>query len=423
MKKQILFLAIFTLAVFLAGTNKVAAQVKPYIVVPTAAPACIPPEALAGCTADQLHPVQGANYIYTVNTTAATDVVRWFVVDNTAMETAGDSLISALTGILPAANGAIDDGTGNDPYLLSVVNGTYDGTGAAAAGSTSSIELQWKYFDGITNEVLLVAYVETSPGCTNNIAVFRIIPTPAFTIDIASVDAAGLNPAGPGDTPNEECVSPIESAVYNGENVTPGTATTLTVDYGENWVYFVVNGANYIDSWMPEFQIDYDDTAPDAVEASWAYLNDSDDPTATNWNTLTGSLGGTWTSAVPVIAGASAASAGTVGAGVVPVSGGECIVVRVRMDWGTDVEHDQNVGVLNFAANGVAYDGVGTVLTDFYDDRTNFEDLNNTPGAAVADACKPDGFVNDVVDYNITPRPQVEEGAPTQEIKSGQGVN
>ena len=61
----------------------------------------------------------------------------------------------------------------------------------------SSISIAWKYFDGVTDQVILVAYVEGSDGCTNNMAVFRIIPTPAFTIDIASVLADGSNPAGP----------------------------------------------------------------------------------------------------------------------------------------------------------------------------------------------------------------------------------
>lgn len=406
-----------TLAFIFAGTTTVMGQTKPYVVVPTTAPACITPQTLAGCTTDELHPTQGVTYDYIVETTTATDVVRWFVVDNTAMELAGDSLISSLTGILAAANGAIDDGSGSDPYLLSVISGTYNGAGATATAGTpptSTIQLQWKYFDGVSNEVLLVAYV-TSPGCADNIAVFRIIPTPAFTLDIASVDAAGANAAGPTDTPNEECVSPIESAVYNGGATTPDG--TLTVDYGENWAFFVINGANYIDSWMPQFQIGYD-AGINVAEASWAYLADSDDPTATNWHDLTGTLGGTWTSADPVIAGASASSAGTVGAGVVPAAAGECIVLRVRLDWGTDVEHDQANGTLTVAVDGVAYDGddsAGTGGGSFFNDRT-FADLHHAD-------CTDDNFDNDVVDYIITPRPQVEEGSPVQETKTGQGTN
>ena len=62
----------------------------------------------------------------------------------------------------------------------------------------------------------------------------------------------------------------------------------------------------------------------------------------------------------------------------------------------------------------IAYDG-----TDFTD-RTNFEDLMNTSGG-IGTACTPDSFDNDVVDYYITPRPQVEEGSPQHEVKTGEG--
>ncbi len=428
MKKQILFLTFF-IAAILAGMNSYG-QVLPYIIEPTAAPTCIPPSALLGCTADQLHPVQAADYTYTVTTTAATDVVRWFVVDNTAMELAGDALIDATLGILAAGNGAIDDASGNDPYILSHVTAatvTYDGAGAAAS-TNASITLQWKYFDGVNNEILLVAYVETAPDCTNNIAVMRIIPQPAFTIDVVSVLEDGSNPAGPTDTPNEECVSPIESASYTSAVATTPDQTNevLTVDYGENWVFFVVNGANYFDSWTPEIQLTYVDgsggsgATPTTYEASWAYIGDATSDTPANWHAFAGGdlAGGSWTSAAPVIAGGSAATDGTttnVGDGNVPDAAGECIVVRVRLDWGTDIEHDQDPATLTFAANGIAYDG-----TDFTN-RAQFEDLKNN--GIVGTDCLADGFDNDVVNYFITPRPQVEEGVPQHELKTGQGVN
>nr|WP_319270999.1 hypothetical protein [uncultured Draconibacterium sp.] len=410
MKKQILFLTLFVAAI-LVGNN---AFGQTYTMEPTTAPTCINATTLAGCTADELHPVQGADYTYTVDVTAATDVVRWFVVDNTAMELAGDELIGA-SGILPIANGAIDDGSGTDPYILNVVTGTYN-SGVAAAGATSSITLNWKYFDGVSNEILLVAYVETDPTCTDNIAVMRIIPTPAFTIDVASINEAGANPAGPTDTPNEECVSPIESASYtSATNTTPDqTNEVLTVDYGENWVFFVVNGANYIDSWAPTFRITYD-AGYEAIEAEWTYLSEFTAGGTNTWTTIN-SIDGSTQETTPIIAGGSSNSAG---AGVVPTDGGECIIVRVRVDYGTDNEHDQADGTLNFAVDGTAYDGDNTAGT-FYDD-TAFDDLMNN--GATGTACTPDGFDNDNVDYLITPRPQVEEGSPAHELKTGQGVN
>ena len=167
MKKQILILTLFVAAI-LVGNNAFGqvGPVLPYVIEPTAAPACITPETLAGCTASELNPVQGTTYDYTVATTAGTDIVRWFVVDNTAMELAGDSLVSLTTGILASGNAAIDDASGSDPYILNHVSSatvTYDGAGAAAS-TNATIQLQWKYFDGVNTEVLLVAYVEGADG-------------------------------------------------------------------------------------------------------------------------------------------------------------------------------------------------------------------------------------------------------------------
>lgn len=409
MKKQILFLALFVLAVFAGNTNAFG-QIRPIATVPTAIPVCLTPQPFASgvCNADALHPVQGTPYTYTVTTTTATDIVRWFVVNDNDLA-AGDSLISSLIGILPTTNANIDPTNGTGDYILSIGGGTYN----SGVANNASIELSWKYFDGMQpNEVLLVAYVEGGDGCTDNIAVYRIIPKPAFTIDIASFDQLGTSVAGPTAAALSECVSPILSALYTSANNTTPNGT-LTVDYGENWVYFLVNGANYIDSWMPQFQIDYTGGAVPTLSASWAYSGDALATTAANWNTLTS--GANWTSAAPVIAGASAASAGTASAGAVPAAGGECIVVRVRLDWGTTIEHDQTDGTLTFKADGIAFDGVGTNVATWYSDAA-FGDLHHVD-------CAVDGFTNDVVTYTITHRPEVDVVTPVQETKTGEGVN
>ena len=434
MKKQILFLAIFTLAVFLAGTTKVMAQAKAYDSIPGALPSNIDPRVLVGCTADELHPVQGQEYTYSVVATPQTDV-RWFVINNADLKDpaigGGVDSIVGFNGVLPAGSSYIDPSDGTGPYIYG--DGTnkisgYDTDGTPnTTGEMHSIDITWKYFDGLRpNEVLLVAYATDSVGCTNNLVVYRIIPEPAFTIDIAVLDQTGDSINEPwygrttGMTTSGECVSRIESAIYTSvDDVTPNAAdNVLVVDYGENWVYFLVNGANYIDSWMPEFQISYAGGAAPAIEASWAYRTDALSTTATDWNFLT--PGGTWTSADPVIANADASTAGTtgyeVGDGNVPVAGGEAIVVRVRLDWGTLIEHDQATGTLTFAANGVAYDGDDSSGGTFFDNRTVFEDLH-------FEDCDVDSFDNDVVDYEITKRPQVEEGTPVQEDKTGEGAN
>ena len=395
MKKQILILTFF-IAAILAGNSNSFGQVGPaknYDVVLDVVPGIITPHTLAGCTASELTPVQGEVYTYTVNTTNATDDVRWFVY-NDGLMTAPDSLVSALGGILPSTYSGIDPADGSGDYILNLgtTNNTYNANPVAddGSGSDHSIQIAWKYFDGhLPNEVLLVAYVEDDAGCANNIAVYRIIPQPAFTIDVAVLSQAGDSINDPqSGTISDECVSPIESAVYVGaDDITPNG--TLTVDYGENWVYFVVNGANYIDSWLPRFQISYDG-GYNALEASWAYASDADDAAAT-WNAI--DISGAW-GTVPVIAGGVSNS---VGGGAVPAAGGEQIVVRVRVDYGTGNEHDDSASAIHFAVDGIAYDGVGTSATSLDNfDNTAFGDLHYTD-------CAVDDFDNDKLDYNILP--------------------
>jgi hypothetical protein len=423
MKKQILFLAIFTLALIFAGTNTVLGQTKAYDSIPDAVPINIDPRVLAGCTTDELHPVQGQVYTYVVTASPQTDV-RWFVINNKDVIANGDSIVG-FNGVLPDTYADIDPSDGTGDYIYgsgTAITGYNVNPVADATGQYNSIDIAWKYFDGITNQVLLVAYAEDSVGCTDNIVVYRIIPEPAFTIDIAVLSQAGDSINDPQSaTTSGECVSPIESAIYAGSNTTPDAQ--LTVNYGENWVYFLVNGANYIDSWMPQFQISYAGGTAPAMTASWAYLADAISTVATNWNYLTS--GTTWTSSDPVIANATAATAGTtgyeVGDGRVPAAGGEAIVVRVRLDWGTLIEHATTDGTLTFAVNGIAYDGDDSAATgggSFFNDLA-FEDLYYVD-------CTTDGFSHDVVDYDITPRPEITDAVPAAvdtEDKTGDGTN
>ncbi len=408
MKKQFLFLILFVAAI-VAGTTSAFAQ-KAYTNVISGGPTQLIPNTLNGCTADELHPVQGQVYTYTVNASAQTDV-RWFVVNNNDVIANGDSLIG-YGGVLPSTDGTIDPSNGLGEYIYgdgSTVIPEYNINPVPdATGQHHSIDIAWKYFDGLTDQVLLVAYAEDSVGCTDNIVVYRIIPQPAFTLDVAALNDAGDSIAGPLDPVVGECVSPIEAATYSGSNTTPDAQ--LTVDYGENWVFFVVNGANYIDSWLPRFQITYDG-AYDALEAEWAYASDATNSSAT-WNTI--DVSGAW-GTVPVIAGGAANNAGD---GVVPAAGGEQIVVRVRIDYGTGAEHDDATELLHFAVDGIAYDGSGTGVSDWYDD-TAFADLHYTD-------CTADDFDNDKVDYEITPRPEVENAiaAPVDtEDKTGDEIN
>ncbi|WP_163325604.1 hypothetical protein [Draconibacterium mangrovi] len=446
MKKQILILTVFVAAI-LVGMNSYGqtnahydgTAGNGYLQYLDKVPDCIAPTPLSNCDlVDELHPNPGVEYTYIVNTTNATDDVRWFVVNNFDLIDDSQQLVDNNNQILPRTDDDIDPGDGNGSYILSVIDRatTYnlDADGATTAGITSdgtiahSITMSWKYFSGLTtaNEaILLVAYVESEDRCNDNIVVYRIIPQPAFTLDVAVLSQSGDSVADRTSTePYFECVSPIESAIYNpgtgtiGPDITPGDS--LIVDYGENWVYFMVTAANYVDSWLPNFFIEYNSGGNDyeALVAEWAYAADA--AAGTGWNTISNwadSTQATGYESTAVIAAASAAAAGTIGAGAIPTGGHDCIVVRVRLDWGTQYEHDDAVRSIHFEVDGLAYDGAGTTAADGYENPV-LGDLHD--GDCTIDRFG--GLTHDGILYNITPRPEVENavgGAVDTELKTG----
>ena len=451
MKKQILILILFVAAI-VAGTSNAfgqndhyASDGHTYLNYLDAAPSCITPRQLTNCLdVDEIHPVQGEPYKYIVNTTDASDDVRWFVINNYDLTSATpvDSLVNSNHEILASTDNRIDPGDGTGDFIYKVtnlatdynINPAMDGTGVTnTTGTEHAIEITWKYFSGLTtaNEVvLLVAVVTGDDACTDNIIVYRIIPIPAFTLDVATLEQAGDSVAGPDDATNfAECVSPIESAVYDPNmtptdpNVTPGDS--LIVDYGENWVYFIVNGANYIDSWRPNFRITYTGAASPVISADWAYAADAN--TNTGWVSIVNFADATPEDIAVNAIGLDAsgnpnAGPGAMGDGMVPQPGGECIVVRVRLDWGTQIEHDDGIGTVVFEVDGVQYDGDGVDVSDLYDNSTVYGDKH------YAD-CTVDNFGgtgHDYIEYDITPRPEIEDAITDPvdtEAKSGDENN
>ncbi len=458
MKKQILFLMFFVAAI-LAGMNAFGQSDHTYPETPD----CISPQTLNCANATgELNPLPGTLYTYTVETSSQYDDVRWFVINNNLLETAApvDSIIESATGVMdlteatypgdPMVAGGpyVDPADGTGPYILRLgtspwVNYNYstapdsdvddDGMSYNTTiddGVSHSIEIAWKSFNGDQpNEILLVALVADQTGCTNNIEVYRIVPEFLFTLDIAALNNDGDSIGSPIDGSDDatECVSPIEYAWYNASSVaadenTPGKGL-LTVDYGENWIYFVVNAANFVDSWMPKFQIshNYGGTAgnTDYITAEWAYQTD---------NFAVGQAGTqTWYNidasgftTKPVVAGGldsdnSYTEFNAVGDGASPTGGSECIIVRVRLDWGTQVENATADVILSFAVEGVMFDPLETAASDPADQfdfsNTSLLDLGNDLTSPY-DECDPVEF-DDIMDYTITQRPQVLDATGT----------
>lgn len=350
MKKQILFLAFLLVAVFSGMKNTYAQTYTNYLTAANAAAiqcaAVTPLPCIA--VADPLHPIPGQSYTYTVNVAPAPagTTIHWFVTDNPNVIAA-----AALTTDID-----VEDGD----YVLAA-GAEYN----VPANGTNTIQISWKSFNATTHEVLLVTFVTDAAGCTNNIEVYRIEPTFSFTLDIAALADNGAFGAS-------ECVSPVESATYTG-------GTDLTMNYGENWIFFSVNAANFVDSWLPSFQTNY--TGAGTVgTVEWAYPADALANTA--WHAAT----------VPV---AARDASGAVGAA------GECIVLRVQIDHADD--EIIAATVLTMGVNGTMFDPAAATGAEYAN--AAFDDLgpDGTDGDNLCDQVDFD----DEIDYTITPRPAV----------------
>lgn len=363
MKKQILVL----LTIFLATVSVTLAQ-APNLGGAATCPAPTPINTTC-IAADALHPIPGTPYDYEVNvpTPTGTKYYDWFVTQDMNFITT-----SSLTGAIEANNGTgahiQATGTGyNDP-----------GTPPTPGSGTNTINITWKSFvHDATAPVFLVIYVKNEDGCTtDNIQVYIIEPRHAFTLDIANIGIDGSAQANLYGT----CVSPIFGAQYN-----VGTGE-IEMDYGVNYIFFIVNAANYTESWLPSFQIGGAGIAGTRVVTAvdWAYPADAQTGT---WQNMTGDGTGTnWTTTTEVV---EAQVGTTVG------STGECIIVRVTVD-------NNKAETITDAVVSLAVDGV--MLNPATNDYSN---------ASLGDIhyadCTIDGFTNDVISQTLTARPDIQD--------------
>jgi hypothetical protein len=413
MKKQILFMMFLSLALIFAGVNKSFGQNDDAL---TTVPSCITPVTHT-CfgAADALHPSVGVPYTYTITSTdylnSGNETVHWFVVNNADLGANGIVAADQDTSHLHAL---IDKADGNG-YLLSA-----DGAYNDVEQTSDAVTLSWNYFDGQTEVVLLVAYVEDAINCTNNIEVYRIFPEFNFTLDVAGIDQDAGTTHMPTDDPANECVSPIFSASYApgaADPASPGDGT-VTVDYGQNYVYFMVNAANFTGAWHPIFDFAYDG-AGTIQQAHWTYPNAA--TTAGTWNEIDISGGLTdVTSVAKIIGGGGAAAADGTAANVASDltavgTAGECIIVRVLVDHGTDAENVV-LRTVTLTVDGIMYDPSAASGSEYAN--TGYADVGaDTTGDGVCDAVDND----DSVGVQITPRPDINESDPTPfEQKTGE---
>jgi len=367
MKKQNLLLTFFTLALIFAGMNNVFGQD-----LSSAPTTCLTPTAVTCLTSDALHPIPGTAYDYTVEvpTPPGTKQYTWLVTQ--------DQTFIDATGLV--ATPESNDGSG--AHIQSTGSGYND---PATGGLT--LNITWKSFTyDATQPVFVVIYATNEDGnvcTTDNIEVFKIEPVHAFTLDIANLGADGTSQAA--DYPT--CVAPVASAIYNS------TTDRVDMDYGVNYLYFIVTAANFTGAWRPEFEVGGAGMVGTRTAAvDWAYPADAASGT---WNAMTDDGDGTYSTTGSVQA---ATPGGTVGAT------GECIVVRVTVD-------NNQEETISDAPISLAVDG--DMMVESTPGSGNFDTVGtNLYDIHYAD-CTDDGFDNDVSRQILTPRPDINAVTPT----------
>lgn len=280
---------------------------------------CIPATTLT-CVDDPLHPFAGQEYEYAVSVTPPEGNYTWFV--TTDVNILGEN---GLTTTREAKAGTI----------VASASDNYDVATANTVTDANKVKITWK--STTTNPVLLVMYVEgTGDTCADNLKVYKIEPKNAFALEIANLDPTTGTTAGA--NANSSCVSKVESASFDGTN--------MVYDYGENYLYFIVNAANFNTSWTPSFLVEGLDGTYQTAEVSYAKSN-----TLTTWLSTT-ETAGTFTgeTAVTPLAGTDVGK------------DGECIVVRVKVDHSKyELIADQPI---TLKVDGVTADGQKDVQAD-----------------------------------------------------------
>jgi hypothetical protein len=374
MKKQILFMMFLSLAFVFAGINEVLGQ----------SPAStIAPQELIGCDDYPLHPRPGIPYAYRVDNTendpSNADDLRyfWWATKNPNFV---DTVNVAEAQFNPDTLNKYNVGF---PGELLDASSNYGVVSADASADsvviTWSAEIlaatQWQANNGTdylnaspTNKTPTFVAVMAAGTCTNNLQVFELNPTPAFTVDISVIDPDVGTAEAYGDTLSD-CVDIVRAAVYNG--------STIDMDYGTDTLYFEVIAANFVDKWVPTFQATAGLAGDQDFDIGWAY-------------TLTDAVDGNFieTEVTGQALNTSITANDSIYTNLTNTVDGVSIFVRI-------VIHNNTYPSLISQTFTLAVDGV---------DSTSQWDLVNE------DCTDPDAAdQNDLASYTITPRPDIHD--------------
>ena len=268
MKKQILILSIFVLAL-IAGNSTAYGQI-------TSTPGSAP-QALTGCSDDALHPIPGKEYTYQSTVASGTGNYTWWATtDPNFITTDGTGTSNNLSTAI------------NTPNILS------PSSNYGVSGTADNVQITWS--TGLlanttynTAPTFVVVQYEDAAGCSNNLKVYQLDPQVAFTVDIRNIDVDGGTGILDYGTTAEQCIDVVRGAAFNG--------TAMEYDYGSNVFYYEVVAANFVTSWTPSFSftglngvqaatIEYTVSAPaDFATATWSAEGTAVTTTETNTST------------------------------------------------------------------------------------------------------------------------------------------
>lgn len=370
MKKQIFIVSLFVLAL-LAGTNKSFGQVLSPSTFGTT------PNTLQNCVGDPQHPKAGNSYTYEFDATAfgaggpATGFRFWATKDpnfistiptvtnqSTALTTASGDLLATSTNYNPGtddATSSVDITWSPDILARTDYQQGHIGTPGTTAAPTSTFVVGWA-----TN------------GCTDNIKVWEIDPSPSFTVDIKNIVKATETPVtNYGDATNQ-CVDLTRAAKYNTTNF------GVDYNYGKDTLYYEVIASNFVTSWKPTFFITGLDGSIQTANITLA-------------NSLSAMKAGTTIESGDITSGSYAGS-NALTSSVANTTGGVSLIVRVIIS-------NNNYETLNQESIALSVAGEDAIGFDIDDDATC-----TVPTTAT------DAADDDVATRTIDPRPTLTEG-------------
>jgi len=349
MKKQFL-IQIFLALVLAAGVTNVFGQ-------------ALPGSAARGinCVDGPLNPIPGKEYVYKATSNQPGDYTFWATRDmNFISTTAGVT----TTNIATMLTSPTTTPTGSD---LLTTSANYGG-----AAAPDSVAITW-------SDSILSVTTDTEPTfiavnqdgyCTNNFEAWAIVPIKAFTVDIMNIDPTDSTALGY-DLADSTCFDQVRGATYNP------ASKQVEYDFGTQVLYFEVIAANFTGYWTPTFNLSALGTGQTAT-IEWDYDMNFASPDTVQ---------------------SGVASATNVLTNETNTTNGVSIFVRVT--------------ILNSTYEGLADEDI-TLTVDGVNSVGDWDIENNT----LADAgplCNP-GSLNDQMDaatQTLTPRPDVQEVAPT----------